>query len=156
MAHQLVFSFANELIMKNVIEFDGIKIWSEDNIIYCNLNSVFFETYNKSSIEELFCNIIPILSNGTYMPIIINLEHLNRPYALRIFYVISKSAVIKKLVLSRIFLVNSLELKLILSLNNILVRQIVPNKIFRRFDAAYKFSKNDFKIFNTVSQQAFS
>ncbi|MUU77482.1 hypothetical protein [Winogradskyella endarachnes] len=142
--------------MKNVIEFDGIKFWVDQNTIHCDLNTVFFKTFDSAIIEELFCDILPLISNGTYMPIIVNLESLNRKNALRIFRIISKSAVIKKLVLSRIFLVDSLKLKLVLSLNNILVKQVVPNKIYTDFNTAHEFCKNDFKIFNTVSQQAFS
>lgn len=156
MAHQLVFSFPNETIMRSVIQFDGIKFWVDQDIIHCNLDSVFFSKYEKANIEEIFYNAIPILSKGTYMPFLINIENLERPCALKIFNIISKSAQIKRLVLSRIFLVNSIELKVILSLNNIIVKQVVPNKIFRGYDAAVNFCKNDYMIFNEVSEHRFS
>lgn len=143
-------------MMNNVIEFDGIKFWVDQDIVHCNLDNVFFKKHKNVNIEELFSNAIPVLSNGKYMPFMVNLEDVERPYALNIFNIISKSSQIKRLVLSRIFLVNSKGLKVILSLNNLIVRQAVPNKIYRSYDAAIKYCKKDYMIFNEVSEHRFS
>lgn len=151
-----MFRIVNKTIMRNVIQFDGIKFWVDQDIIHCNLDSVFFKKYERANIEEIFYNSISILTKGMYMPFLINIKGVDRPCALKIFNIISKSAQIKRLVLSRIFLVNSKGLKVILTLNNILVKQIVPNKIFRGYKAAMEFCKNDNMIFNEVSEHRFS
>ena len=149
-------SLSNKTIMRSVIQFDGIKFWVDQDIVHCNLDNGFLMKYENNNIEEIFINAIPILSKGKYMPLMINIEDVDRPYALKIFNVISKSAKIKKLVLSRIFLVNSTGLKVLLSINNLIVKQTVPNKIYRGYNAAIEFCKKDYMIFNEVSEHRFS
>ncbi len=138
--------------MRNVIQFDGIMFWVDQNIIYCKLNAVLLKNHQNADIEEIFYNAISILSNGTYLPILINLEEMSNSNSLKIFKIISNSALIKSLVLSRIFLVRSTGLKLMLSLNNIVLNRIVPNKIFKDFNLAIKYCNTDYMDFNRVSK----
>lgn len=137
--------------MRNELQFDGIIFWVENNIIYTNLNSKFFESYQKKDMEDIFYNSISFLSNGNYLPILIQLDHVNTYNTLSLFKTISTSKTIKNLVLSRIFLVNSLGKKALLSLYNILDNQIVPNKVYTDYNMAVRYCNNDYLFFNNVS-----
>ncbi|OIQ22285.1 hypothetical protein [Lacinutrix sp. MedPE-SW] len=137
--------------MRNELQFDGIIFWVENNIIYTNLNSKFFESYQKKDVEDIFYNSISFLSNGNYLPILIQLDHVNTYNTLSLFKTISTSKTIKNLVLSRIFLVNSLGKKALLSLYNILDNQIVPNKVYTDYNMAVRYCNNDYLFFNNVS-----
>ncbi|WP_299101589.1 hypothetical protein [uncultured Winogradskyella sp.] len=142
--------------MRNVFQFDGIVFWVNQDIIHCKLDSQFFTKYNSETTVALLKDTIPSLSHGSYLPLLINVENLERPCALKLFNIISNSSDIKKLVLSRIFVVNSFGLKIILTLNNLIVKQAVPNKIFRNYNSAITFCKNDYLSFNRVTNHNFS
>ncbi len=146
-------SFSNEIIMRSAIQFDGVDFWVDQNIIFCKFTTGFFKNNQKTSIEEIFYNAIPVLSNGKYMPILISLEEIGSSSSLKIFKIISNSALIKTTVLSRIFLVRTKGLKVMLSLNNIVINRDVPNKIFKDFNLAIRYCKKDYMVFNKVSQK---
>jgi len=143
--------FSNEMKMRNVIQFDGIMFWVDQNIIYCKLNPVFLKNHEKSNVEDIFYNAISILSNGRYLPILISLEEMDSTSSLRTFKIITNSNLIKTLVLSKIFLVRSISSKIMLSLNNVVANKIVPNKIFKDFNSANKYCQNNYMSFNRVS-----
>ncbi len=144
-------TFSNEILMRNVIQFDGIKFWVDQNIIYCNLDADFFENHQKANIEEIFYNAISILYNREYMPFLINLEQISYYNSLKIFKLISNSGPINTLVLSRIFLVRSIGLKVVLSLHKIVVNRVFQNKIHTDFNLAIKYCNNDYMVFNKAS-----
>nr|WP_321227999.1 hypothetical protein [uncultured Psychroserpens sp.] len=139
--------------MRNVIQFDGIKFWVDENIIHCKLKKEFFKNYQKENIEEIFYNSISIVSNGNYMPILFNLENISILNSLKIFRLISNSFQMRRLVLPRIFLVQSNNLKLLLTLKNDVSIHAVTNKFFSDFDLAIKYCENDYTVFNNVSKQ---
>ncbi|NRD20378.1 hypothetical protein HNV08_09995 [Winogradskyella eckloniae] len=142
--------------MRNVLQLDGVSFWVDQDVIHCKPNSDFFSKYTSRKMIACFSDVIPLLSEGSYLPLLIDVVELERPCALRLFNIISTNSRIKQMVLSRIFVVNSYRFKFILMLNNLLVKQVVPNKIFKNYKAAMKFCKEDYLSFNAVSRHKFS
>lgn len=136
-------------IMRNEIQFDDIKFWVDQHIIYCKFNGDFIKNYQMIDIEELFYNGISILSNGRYMPIIINLEQISDSNSIKIFKFLSKSVLIQSLILTKIFLVRSTGLKVLLALYNITVDPTLSSKICKNFNVAIKHCNKDNIVFNT-------
>ena len=64
---------------------------------------------------------------------------------------ISNSALINSLVLTRAFLVRTTSLKLFLALNNIVGNRVVPNKIYTDFNVALDYCQTNYKVFNNAS-----
>jgi hypothetical protein len=137
--------------MRNAIRFDEIEFSIDQNIIQCNFNADLFKKYQKVDIEEIFYNGISVLSNGKYMPILINLENISSTNSIKIFRFLSNSAIIKEIVLSKIFFVRSVGLKVVLSLYNIVSDPIVPIKVCNDYTLAVKCCNKDYSAFNTIS-----
>jgi hypothetical protein len=137
--------------MRNVIRFDEIEFWVDQNIIYCDFNADFLKSYQKVDVEEIFYNGISILSNGKYMPILINLEDISSANSVKIFKFLSNSIIVKEIVLSKIFLVRSVGVKVALSLYNLVGDPVVPIKICNDFNVAVKYCHKDYSAFNTIS-----
>jgi len=134
--------------MRNNIQFDGIKFWVDENIIHCILDNDFLQKNSYIDIQEVFYNGISILSNGKYLPILINLEHVGFSDSIKIFKFLSICSLIKSLVISKTFMVNTMSLKVILSIYNISSDPVVPNRVCRDLDAALKHCNKENVVFN--------
>jgi hypothetical protein len=134
--------------MRNDIQFDGIKFWVDENIIHCTLDNDFLQKHSYIGIQEVFYNGISILSNGKYLPILINLEHVGFSDTIKIFKFLSICSLIKSLVISKTFMVDTMSLKVILSIYNISSDPVVPNRVCRDLDVALKHCKKENLVFN--------
>jgi hypothetical protein len=137
--------------MRNEIQLDNIKFWVDQNIVHCNFNADFHENYEKIDIEEIFYNGISILSSGRYMPIIINLEQISDSNSIKIFRFLSKSVLIQSLILTKIFLVRSIRLKVLLVLYNVTLDPALSSRICKDFNVAIKHCNKENLVFNTLS-----
>lgn len=122
--------------MKNEILVGGIKFWVDQDIIYCKIYKGFDKTNLKRDTEEIFFNTITTLSNGKLMPLLINMREINYSLSIKAFKYFSNNSLIKKTVLSNVFLVKSSVLKICLSICNFRKDPILPNNIFEDFDLA--------------------
>ena len=145
-----------QINMRNVVQYEGIKLWVDQDVIHCKLRPDFFKNYEKDKTEEALFNAISILYDREYRPLLLDLKQINSTDAIEIFMLISNSVPINTLVLSRAFLVRSTCLKFLLALNNITGNRVVPNRIYTDFDLALLYCKNKYKNFNTVSQGSFT
>jgi hypothetical protein len=136
--------------MKNEIQLHDIKFYVDKNIIYCKISSDLNKEYQKIDIEEIFYNGISILSNGSYLPIIIDLHDIGYADAIKVYKSIAHSQNIRGLILSQIFLVHSLKLKIVLSIYNFNKRPFFINKICNNLDAAIKYCNKDNMVFNSI------
>ncbi|GAA4241457.1 MULTISPECIES: hypothetical protein [Winogradskyella] len=137
--------------MRDVIQYDGIKLWVDNDVIRCKLSPAFFKTYDKTRTEEALYNAISTLYDREYKPLLLDLKQLNSSDSIEIFILISNSVSINTLVLSRVFLVRSTSLKILLAINNITGNKVVPNKIHTDFNVALAYCQNNYQIFNRVS-----
>ena len=137
--------------MNEVIQNDGIKLWEDQNIIRCKLSPVFFKTYDKTNREEALYNAISALYDRQYKPLLLDFKQLNSTDSIEVFILISNSISINTLVLSRVFLVRSTSLRILLAINNITGNKVVPNKIHTDFNVALAYCQNNYQIFNNAS-----
>jgi hypothetical protein len=147
--HLLALVFQMEIMMQKEIQLDNIKFWVDHDIIYCKFNIDFFKKYQKIDIEEIFYNSISILSNGKYLPILINLEEVGYSNSIKIFKHLAHSKLIRGLILSQIFLVRTRGINTILNLHNIKKRPYLV-KICRDLDVAIYYSEKENMMFNNV------
>lgn len=125
------------------------KFWLEDGILFCKfIPKKCSNEFREDFIEE-YLKAIATLSNGGYFPIIIDLRKLNDSYALSVIRLLSKNQELKLAILSKSFLVNSVFLQVLLSVLNIAQDPIIPNKIFRNYESAIKYSSETNYIFNS-------
>ena len=137
--------------MRSEIQLDGMNFRVDQSIIYCKITPDFNKDYKKIDIEEIFYNGISILSNGRYMPILINLEDLGYSDSIKIFRYLAHSQIVRGLILSQIFLVKSRGLKAILSMYNFNKKPFFLNKICNNHDVAIKHCNKDNMVFNSIS-----
>ncbi len=137
--------------MKSEIQLEGIKFWVDENIIYCKINSDFIIDNQKKDIEEIFYNGISLLTQRKYMPMLINMEQISSSNSIKIFKILAQSQSVRGLILSQIFLVKSIGLKVCLIIHNIIKKPFFINKICDDFDVAVKYCNMDNKVFNSLS-----
>ncbi|NNC51111.1 MAG: hypothetical protein HKO01_11300 [Flaviramulus sp.] len=134
--------------MGNEIVYDNVKFWLDHHVIHCRIKNNINEEFSKIEFEDLFIKIISTLTYGNYKPVLIDLTDLSYLNALSVFKTISRSIRIKSTVLSKTFLVQSIDLKLLLSLYNFGNDSVVPNKISTNYNVALKYSNETYEQFN--------
>lgn len=139
--------------MRSEIQLDDMKFWVDENIIYCKINPDLSKDYQKIDIEEIFYNGISILSNGRYLPIIIDLDRVGYSDTIKIFKFLAHNNIVRSLILSQIFLVKSISLKIILSIYNFNKKPFFFNKICSDINIATKYCNKDNMVFNSISFQ---
>ena len=139
-------------MIRNEIQLDNVKFWVVQDIIYCKFNDDIDRDYQKIDIEEIFYNSISILSNGKYMPILIDLEKVSYSNSIKIFNFLAHSQIVRGLILSQVFLVPSIGLQAILILYNLNKKPYFLNKICNSLDNAIKHCKKENMVFNAISQ----
>jgi anti-anti-sigma regulatory factor len=137
--------------MKNEIIFDNVKFWLDQHIIHCSFNSKFDERFLEYEIEDLFIEVISSLSIGNFKPILIDLTEVTYLNSISLYKFLSRSTQIKSSVLSKSFLVRSMDLKILLSLYNFGSIEVVPNKICTNFNMAVNYCNEKHQMFNAAS-----
>ncbi len=137
--------------MNNLIEFDGIKFWVDQNIIYCELHKDFDFPSLKGGISEIFDNAITTLSNGKYFPILINLKELGNIDCIKLFKFFSQNTLINTSVLSKAYVVRTIGLKSLLTIYAFVFSNVVPNKIYNDMDMAIINCNEKYMLFNVAN-----
>lgn len=137
--------------MSNFIEFDGIRFWVDQNIIYCELNEDFDFQSLKGGVSEIFDNAITSLSNGKYLPILINLKLVRNTDAIKLFKFFSQNSSINTSVLSKAFVVRTFGLQSLLTFCGVALSNIVPNKIYNDIDMAISYCNERYMVFNVAN-----
>ncbi|QXP59360.1 hypothetical protein [Olleya sp. HaHaR_3_96] len=130
---------------------DNFKFWVDHNVIYCKIFNDFDGVSDVEDVDNIFLNAIFRLSRDVHMPILFNLEELNSATSIKVFRYLSKSRLLKSLALSKTFLVNSYKLKLLLDLHSFMCNPSIPDLIFKDFNAAIKYCKNDNRAYNSLN-----
>lgn len=127
---------------------DNINIWIDQDIIHCVFKNDqdIYEIY--SNLEIIFLNTIPILSKGKYMPLMIDLKHVQNKIAIKLFKSLSNNRLIEESVLSTTFLVRSFALKVFLDIYDFLNNAILPHKICVNYSSAVQHCDYKNKVFN--------
>ncbi|WJJ97410.1 hypothetical protein [Algibacter luteus] len=134
--------------MKNEIILDNVKFWLDQDIIHATFNSHVDKSFIEFEAEVIFIEVIKAMSYGKYRPILIDLSGVSRLNSIRLFKLFSSNAQIKSLVLSKSFIVKSLDLKFFLELFKIGSPTIVPIKISTDYTDTLKFCNENYAQFN--------
>ncbi|NJB70368.1 hypothetical protein GGR42_000830 [Saonia flava] len=138
--------------MENIIQFEGAAFWVDQNIIYCTIKRGFvFQSFNGKDIETI-ANIIKRLSNGKFLPMLINLKGLDNLEALKSFNLFSPCSLIGITVLSRSFVVKSFIIKMFLVLSSIVDGNAFWNHIYVRVEEATGFCNEKIKELNMINE----
>ena len=135
--------------MGNQIKCRKAKFRLEGGILFCEfMPEECKNEFSEDFIEE-FLNAIARLSNGGYYPMLIDLRQLNDKYAFSVVKLLSKNPELKLAILSKSFLVNSFLLQIGLIILKGVQDPVIPNKIFRSYESAVKYSLETNYFFNT-------
>jgi hypothetical protein len=123
----------------------------DQNIIFCKFNGDFINNNSKKNIEKIIYDDIFKWSNGMHMPILLDLEGLNSFESIKLFKILGTSSSIKSLILIQVFFVHSVTTKMILSILNSTINQVVKNKVTDNLDKAINYCNNENKVFNALN-----
>ncbi|WP_292949315.1 hypothetical protein [Olleya sp. UBA1516] len=133
---------------------ENFKFWVDQDVIYCKvLNDLtdLDDRYKAKDIEHIFLNKIFTLSKDVHMPILIDLKDLNFSNAIKAFTFLSKNTLIKSLVLSKTFLVNSYKLKMLLNIQSFVCNPSLPDVIFKDDKSAIQYCIEDNRTYNSLN-----
>ena len=130
---------------------NNVNFCVDQNIIYFSFSGDFNKNFDKLISEEAFFNSISKLTNGRYMPMIVNLEDVSFFNAIKIFRFLAFNKRVKSLVLSQIFLVQSTILKYIISIYNLNNDPVVKNRVCNDLEIAVYYCNRENKLFNALN-----
>lgn len=136
--------------MEGKIEVGSIKLWLDENVIYCKITNDFNENDINEYADEILFEIISIASKGEFMPLLIDIRDVNFYTSFKLFKLLSKSSHLKDSVLSKTFLVESCVLKVILVLQSYIINPIGPDAIFSNCGSSINFCKKKYTMFNSL------
>ncbi|MGB5420099.1 hypothetical protein [Algibacter sp.] len=134
--------------MKNEMIFDNVKFWLDQHIIHCSFNEKFDDRILDNDIENLFIEVITALTIGNCKPILIDLTQVSNVKACSLYRFISRNSELKSYVISKSFLVKSINIKLLFKLLNIGNDGVIPVKISTNLNNAVQYSNEKYLEFN--------
>lgn len=134
--------------MSNPVKCRKANFWLEDGVLYCEfIPQECKGKFKKDFLEDLL-NAIANLSKGSYFPLLLDLRQLNNTSALSVVKIIAKNPVLKSAILSKSFVVKSFFLQFILVVCKRIQDPVIPNKVFKSYENAVKYSEETNYIFN--------
>lgn len=137
--------------MKNELFIGNFKFSVDQNIIFCTIYNGFDENSNWGEIDGIFLDAVTTLSKGKLLPLFIDLSKIDHSLSIKFFKFISNNFTLKKIVLSKTFLVNTYKLKIVLFVYNFTYNLIIPNAIFKNHNLAIKNCIKNHKKFKRLS-----
>ena len=137
--------------MNNLIEFDGIKYWADQNIIPCELNEHFDFQSQKGGISKFLDNTIMILSNDRYPSILINLKEVRNSDSIKGFKFFYQNLLNNTSVLSKTSVVRTFGLQSLFIFCDLALNDVVPNKIYSNMDMVINYCNEGFMMFNMAN-----
>lgn len=135
--------------MSHIIRCRKAKFWIEDGVLYCKFIAKKCKNKFSDDFIEDYLDAITLLSNGRYYPLLIDLRKLNNNYAFSVIKILAKNPALKLAILSKSFVVKSYLIQFILIVLKVIQDPIIPNKVFRNYKKAVKYSQRTNFIFNT-------
>lgn len=137
--------------MENTIQFYGVKFWSDQNIIYCEINKDFDYQSLKANISRIIPKVTRSLSKGKYLPLLIDLTNVSNAEAIKLFILFSPYSLLNKSILSWSFLAGSAVQKVILLVCRVAGGNYVSNNIYKDINKAISYNNTRFKVFNLTN-----
>ena len=135
--------------MSNQIKCRKAKFWLEDGILFCEFIPEECKNEFCDDFIEDYLYAVDTLSNGRYFPLLIDLRQLKDNFAFSVVKLLAKNPELKLAILSKSFVVNSFFLQLALIILKGVQDPVIPNKIFRSYVNAVKYSQETNYIFNS-------
>lgn len=151
--HPYWFKLYKSIVMEDDKLIENFKFWVDHDVIYCQILSDLTDLDDNKikDIEHIFLNKIFMLSKDVHMPILIDLKELNFSNAIKVFTFLSKNTLIKSLVLSKTFLVNSYKLKMLLNIQSFVCNPSLPDVIFKDDKSAIQYCIEDNRTYNSLN-----
>lgn len=96
-------------------EIEGAVFWKDSNIIHCTITDEFDGQFREDDTARFFADRIRCLSNGRYLPLLIDLTEVGHLDTFRLFTIFSPPSSVVVSVLSISILVRSYPLRIALS-----------------------------------------
>lgn len=134
--------------MNEQIKCKHIELWKKDGVLFSKfMRKNGKKEFSKNCLAE-YLNAITTLSNGRYLPLIIDLRKLKDKNVFSLIEILAKDPNLKSAILSKSFIINSRFLHFILVVLRMVHDPIIPNKVFISDKSAMAYSLKTNHIFN--------
>jgi len=141
--------------MKKKMHIDNITFWADRDVIYCRFEEGNYKKNILRSIDDIFYSAITSLSNGKYMPLLIDLRAVNTFNIIKIFKHVVESSLIKSISLSIAYVTNYTLLTISLYIYNLTIIHVIPVGIFNNMNQAIKHCHKHYNVFNPINQKIY-
>lgn len=134
--------------MSNIIIDNKAKFWIHDGVIFCEFIPAKYSNVFSKEFFHNYLNAIHTLSKGGYFPLLVDLRRLSDNIVYPIIKFLCKSPELKSVILSKSFVVSSNSMQFGLIALRMAQDPVIPNKIYRSYDKAVKYSLKTNNFFN--------
>lgn len=125
-----------------IIKLERAKFWKENGILFCEiLNYDENKNLNEDTVDT-YLKAISILCKGKKMPFLIDLRNTKGAFLNAAAKKLANSTELAKLSLTEAYVVNSLQIKLLINSYKRIYEPIRPFEIFKDYNEALNYSIN--------------
>lgn len=139
--------------MKRTLQMENVIFLIDQDIIYCKFKKCSNRKGVARDIDEVFHTAITSLTDGRYLPLLMDMRETNLLSSIRLFKHLAKSSKVKSTLLSKTFIANSIFSTIILNIYNLTFIHSIPVAICNRYNAALKCCKKHYKEFNAIREK---
>ncbi|NRD22643.1 hypothetical protein HNV10_05285 [Winogradskyella litoriviva] len=134
--------------MSKIIGFNNAIFWTDDTeILYCEFSNTDSNIKLERKNVESYIEAITKLCDGKSMPFIVDLRNTCGTFPIAAAKLLAKSPELVKLRISESYLINTIEIKLLIGMYKKLYDKIIPFGIFKDLSSAKGFcqeAKNNY------------
>lgn len=129
-------------LKNNSIKLERAKFWTDKEILFCKMLNMDASHHLTDETADTYLKAIVTLCNGKKMPLLIDLRNTQGAFLSTAAKKLGEGIEISKLILSEAFVINSLNVKLLINSFKRIYEPITPFEIFEDYNDALNYSIN--------------
>lgn len=126
-------------IIQHIIKLDRAKFWTDNGILFCEILHTEKKRYLNTGTIEKYLNAIRELCKDEKMPFLLDLRNTEGTFSSNAAKKLAINQVYNKSIISEVFVVNSLKMRLLINSYKRIYEPSTPFKIFEDYNEALNY-----------------
>lgn len=131
-----------------IIELERAKFWIDDDILFCKIQNPDKNRNLNAETANMYMDVVMKLCKGKSMPFVIDLRNSKGVFLIEAAKNLASNKEFRMLSLSEAFVVNSLNIKLLISSYKRIYEPVTPYKIFENYQEALQYAFKTKQLYN--------
>lgn len=131
-----------------IIELERAKFWIDDDILFCKIQNPDKNRNLNAETANMYMDVVMKLCKGKSMPFVIDLRNSKGAFLIEAAKNLASNKEFRMLSLSEAFVVNSLNIKLLISSYKRIYEPVTPYKIFENYQEALQYAFKTKQLYN--------